>query len=106
MPGILNRIRRGERVEHFDTLRRARDGRLIPISLTVSPIKDEDGEIIGASKIARDVSERKRAEAALHEEKERLHATLTGIGDAVVVTDADCRIIMMNPVAQALTGWK
>jgi PAS domain S-box-containing protein len=105
MPEILARIRRGERVEHFDTVRRARDGRLIPIALTVSPVKDEDGRIVGASKIARDISERRRAEAALREEKERLHATLTGIGDAVIVTDAAGRVALMNPVAQALTGW-
>jgi PAS domain S-box-containing protein len=106
MPALLARIRHGERVEHFDTVRRAKNGRLVPISLTVSPIKDEDGKIIGASKIARDISERKRAEEALHEEKERLHATLTGIGDAVIVTDAESRVTLMNPVAQALTGWK
>jgi PAS domain S-box-containing protein len=105
MPGILQRIRRGERVDHFDTLRRAKDGRLIPISLTVSPIKNEDGRIIGASKIARDVSERKLAEEALHLEKDRLHATLTGIGDAVIVTDAKSHVTLMNPVAQSLTGW-
>jgi PAS domain S-box-containing protein len=105
MPAILNRIRRGERVEHFDTVRRARDGRLIPLSLTVSPIRDEQGTIIGASKIGRDISERKRAEEALREERARLHATLNGIGDAVMVTDSDGRITMMNPVAQALTGW-
>src|SRR5262249_19171878 len=105
MPGILARIRRGERVEHFDTVRRAKDGRLVPISLTAPPIKDKDGRISGASKIARDISERKRAEEALHEEKERLHATLTGIGDAVIVTDPESRVSMMYPVAQALTGW-
>jgi PAS domain S-box-containing protein len=106
MPSILERIRRGERVGHFDTVRRAKDGRLVPISLTVSPIRDEYGEIVGASKIARDVSERKRAEEALHEEKERLHAMLTGIGDAVIVTDAEGHVTLMNQVAQTLTGWK
>jgi PAS domain S-box-containing protein len=105
MPAILGRIRRGEKVDHFDTVRRAKDGRLIPISLTVSPVKDKEGEIVGASKTARDISDRKRAEEALREEKERLHATLTGIGDAVIVTDADSRITLMNPVAQTLTGW-
>jgi PAS domain S-box-containing protein len=105
MPGILNRIRRGERVDHFDTVRRAKDGRLLPIALTVSPIKDEDGNIIGASKIARDISERRRTEEALREERARLHATLHGIGDAVIVTDAEGRVTMMNPVAQRLTGW-
>src|SRR5262249_4342577 len=104
MPAILARIRRDERIDHFDTVRRAKDGRLVPISLTVSPIKDEDGNIISASKISRDISERKRAEESLHAEKARLQATLTGIGDAVIVTDTDSRITMMNPVAQALTG--
>ena len=106
MPAILAHIRRGERVEHFDTVRRGKDGRLVPISLTVSPIHDEDGRIVGASKIARDISERKRAEEALREEKTRLHTTLVSIGDAVIVTDAEGRISLMNPVAQALTGWK
>lgn len=105
MPAILARLKQGERIEHFDTVRRAKDGRLVPISFTMSPIKDEDGAIVGASKIARDISERKRAEKALHEEKERLHATLTGIGDAVIVTDANGRVTMMNRVAQSLTGW-
>jgi PAS domain S-box-containing protein len=106
MPALLAQIKRGQRVEHFDTVRRAKDGRFLPISLTVSPIKDEDSNIIGASKIARDISERKRAEEALHEERERLHTTLTSIGDAVIVTDAEGRVTLMNRVAQALTGWK
>jgi PAS domain S-box-containing protein len=106
MPHILERIRQGERVEHFDTLRRAKDGQLVPISLTVSPVKDQDGEIVGASKIARDISDRKTAEEALREEKERLHATLNGIGDAVIVTDVKGVVTLMNPVAQKLTGWK
>jgi PAS domain S-box-containing protein len=105
MPAILARLQQGEQIEHFDTVRRAKNGRLVPISLTVSPIKDAEGRVIGASKIARDISERKKAEEALHAEKERLHATLTGIGDAVIVTDSESRVTMMNPVAQALTGW-
>jgi PAS domain S-box-containing protein len=106
MPAILARIKRGEQVDHFDTVRRTKDGRLVPISLTVSPIKDADGHIIGASKIARDISERRRAEEAVREEKARLHTTLLSIGDAVIVTDTDSRITIMNPVAQALTGWQ
>ncbi|HEU4825542.1 MAG TPA: PAS domain S-box protein [Dongiaceae bacterium] len=61
-PGILARIRRGERIEHYDTVRRRKDGSLIDISLSVSPIRDKDGKIIGASKIARDITDRKRAE--------------------------------------------
>jgi two-component system, chemotaxis family, CheB/CheR fusion protein len=61
-PEILARIRRGERIDHYDTIRRRKDGRLIDISLTVSPLKDADGRIVGASKIARDITERKRAQ--------------------------------------------
>jgi PAS domain S-box-containing protein len=60
---VLEAIRAGRRVEHFETIRKFRDGRLIPISLTVSPVLDENGTVVGASKIARDISERKRAEA-------------------------------------------
>jgi PAS domain S-box-containing protein len=62
-PTILEAIRRGERVAHFETERIRKDGRRIHVSLTVSPIRDESGRIIGASKIARDVTERKRLEA-------------------------------------------
>jgi PAS domain S-box-containing protein len=62
---ILENIRAGRRIEHFETVRRAKDGRLIDVSLTVSPIKDEEGRVIGASKILRDVSSRKRMEQSL-----------------------------------------
>jgi PAS domain S-box-containing protein len=71
-PGILERIRRGERVEHYETVRRRKDGVLLDISLTVSPIKDADGRVIGASKIARDISEKKRAEAALRQANRKI----------------------------------
>jgi len=68
---VLSRIRRGERVEHFETVRRAKDGRLLNISLTVSPVRDSQGRIVGASKVARDITERKRLEI----ERERLLAS-------------------------------
>lgn len=63
MPGILEKIRRGERVEHYETRRRTKAGEIIHVSLTVSPVRDSSGRIIGASKIARDISERKRIES-------------------------------------------
>ena len=62
---ILERLRRGERIEHFETVRRRKDGSAVDISLTMSPIKNARGEVIGASKIARDITERKRAEEAI-----------------------------------------
>ncbi len=61
-PRILERIRRGERIDHYETVRQRKDGSSVDISLTVSPIRDLRGSIIGASKIARDITERKRAE--------------------------------------------
>jgi PAS domain S-box-containing protein len=78
-PGILERIRRGEGIEHYETVRRRKDGSLLDISLTVSPIRDAKGKIIGASKIARDITRRKRVEVALRESEQRLRlATQTG----------------------------
>jgi len=62
---VLREIRAGHAVDHFETMRRRKDGTLLPVSLTISPIRDNDGRVVGASKIARDVSERRRAEEAL-----------------------------------------
>jgi PAS domain S-box-containing protein len=65
---VLARVRRGEKLEHFETVRQAKDGREVQISLTVSPVRNAQGQIIGASKVARDITDRKRAE----EERARL----------------------------------
>ena len=77
---VLDRIRRGERIDHYETVRRRKDGTLVDISLTVSPVRDTLGRIVGASKIARDISERKRAqeqqELILGEIKHRIKNTL------------------------------
>ena len=62
-PEILERIRRGEHIEHYETVRLRKDGSLVDISLSVSPVKGTNGDIVGASKIARDITERKQAQA-------------------------------------------
>jgi C4-dicarboxylate-specific signal transduction histidine kinase len=72
MPVILDQIKRGQRIQHYETVRRHKDGHPVAISLTVSPIRADSGRIVGASKIARDITERKQAEAELH----RLNETL------------------------------
>ena len=69
---VLRRVGRGERVHHFETIRRAKDGRLLDISLTVSPLKDATGRVVGASKIARDITARREAERFLTMTVQRL----------------------------------
>jgi len=75
-PAILARLRAGHRIEHYETVRVRKDGRHINISLTVSPIKGPNGEIVGASKIARDITEQLQARKALDEASERLKLAL------------------------------
>jgi PAS domain S-box-containing protein len=102
---ILACIRRGERVDHFETVRLTKGGRPIEISLTVSPVLAASGAIIGVSKIARDISERKRAAAALAAQQEWFRVTLASIGDGIIASDAEGRVTYMNGIAEALTGW-
>ncbi|MEW6735701.1 MAG: PAS domain S-box protein [Acidobacteriota bacterium] len=105
-PGILERLKKGERIDHYETIRITKDGKLRDISLTVSPIKDQSGRIIGASKIARDITERKRIEKEIREHREWLRITLSSIGDAVIATDNKGKVTFINPIAESLTGWK
>ena len=84
--GILERIRRGERIHHFETVRRRKDGTLLDISLTVSPIIDESGNVVGASKVARDISERKLAEDALREKDDALEMARTELARVARLT--------------------
>lgn len=79
---ILERVGRGDRVDHFDTTRVTKDGRRISISLTVSPVRDSRGIIVGASKVARDISDRKRAEETLRESERRLKVSEEALRDA------------------------
>jgi PAS domain S-box-containing protein len=76
IPMIIERIRRGERVEHFETRRRHKDGHDVYVSLTVSPVRGEDGAVVAASIIARDITKRHEAEVALRESERRLQAAL------------------------------
>jgi len=103
-PSILARIRKGEPVDHFETVRRRRDGSLIDISLTISPVRDTQGRIVGASKVARDISERKLAEAKLKDSERRLQELISAIPAAIYTTDAHGKITYYNEAAVELAG--
>ncbi len=105
-PRILARLRSGERVEHFETVRRHQDGRLVDVSVSISPIKDASGRIVGASKIARDVGGRKRAQAAIEQANERLreHAMVLELAP-VLVRDMNNRIVLWTRGAESLYGF-
>ena len=83
-PAILARLRAGERIEHYETIRVRKDGRLIDISLTVSPIRGPKGKIVGASKIARDITDQKQARRALDDASQRLKIALAEAEHAAI----------------------
>lgn len=91
-PKILERLRRGERVDHFETIRVRKDGTLINISLTISPIRDTQGRIVGASKIARDITDRKHAETSLKTQAERLRLLWEAAGVLLSADDPDAML--------------
>jgi PAS domain S-box-containing protein len=104
---VLRRIRRGDSVDHFETIRVRKDGSRIPISLTVSPIRDASGTVIGASKIARDISDRKRAEAALAQSEARqtdLHQRLVALVSASGSLLGSPKIEDVLPAILAIAG--
>ena len=95
---ILERITGGQRVEWHETVRQAKNGRLIEVSLTVSPIRDAAGHVIAAAAIARDLTARKRAEA-------RWRSIIESAVDGIVVIDARGSIEAFNPGAERLFGY-
>ncbi len=103
---IIKRLRNGERIEHFDTIRRTKSGKRLNISLTISPVKDSTGRIVGASKIARDVTQSKRIERALRESEARLRAAFSQSYSFLILLNRDGTIFEVNRAALEAAGLK
>lgn len=102
---IFDKINQGISVEHFETQRRKKNGELIYISLTVSPIRDIKGNITGASKIARDVSDKKRAEDAIRNNEKRFRSLLQNSNDGLSLMSIDGVMLEISPAGKRITGY-
>jgi two-component system sensor kinase FixL len=102
---ILNRIRHGERIDHFETTRRRKDGAIIDVSVTVSPLRDRKGRLIGASNVARDITHARLAQATLLEREAHLQSVLDTIPDAMIVIDTRGIMQSFSAAAERLFGY-
>ena len=101
LPWILERLRAGESIARYETQRRCKDGRQIDVSLTISPIRDEQGQITGASTIARDITAARRAELTRQFQAHLLNS----VGQGVIAVDREEKITFWNHAAEVLFGW-
>jgi PAS domain S-box-containing protein len=102
---ILSRVAQGERIDHFETVRQRKDGSEIPVSLTVLPIRDDQGRIIGASKTARDLTETQRVQRDSERREALLRSVLNTVPDALVVIDKQGVIHSFSTAAERLFGY-
>jgi two-component system CheB/CheR fusion protein len=102
---IMAQLKRGETVQQLETERVRKDGQRVPVAVTASPVRDDSGKVVSASVIARDISERRRAEQALRDREERLQAILDTAADAIITTDGQGIIQSVNAAAERMFGY-
>lgn len=105
MGKILTRVRHGEKIENFETQRKAKNGDVLDVALSVSPIYGEDGKIVGASKILHDITALKKAEAELRAREAQLTSILDTVPDALVIIDERGIIQSFGTTAEKMFGW-
>ncbi|SHL62911.1 PAS domain S-box-containing protein [Bradyrhizobium lablabi] len=103
---ILAKIGRGEAIEHYETLRVRKDGKELHVSLAVSPLRSSTGEVVGASKIARDITESKRTERALSQEVEERRRIFETSQDLILVTDTKGNFVQVSPSSMTILGYR
>jgi len=102
---ILGKISRGERIQHEETVRGHKDGSLVEVLVSISPIKNPAGQIVGVSKIARDITQRRRTEQALRRQTEERRRIFETSQDLILITDSKGLMIQVSPSAEAILGY-
>jgi PAS domain S-box-containing protein len=103
---ILNRVAQGEVIQHYETLRRHKDGREVHVALGISPIRSTTGEIVGASKTARDITESKKTQTALNQEIEERRRIFETSQDLILVTDPMGNFVQVSPSSMTILGYR